>query len=188
MTEQNNEQQQMSAYEMIFLFNTLAGHQGKPVETKEFWDDVRNQSERVKEESVETLDASIDEDLLALIDGTADNMVTAIGLYQRLQMCGVDIDGALADVCENNLSKFHIDPEEANKTLKHYEEQGVDVFVRHIALEDGLQYYVVLRKSDNKVLKPHDYVGVDLQKYVDDARKLGEAFKEAQREEENADE
>ena len=37
------------------------------------------------------------------------------------------------------------------------------------------------------MLKPHDYVSVDLQKYVDDARKLGEAFKEAQREEENAD-
>lgn len=152
----------MTPYEKIHLMNTLIGHKGVNPESSEFWKQIRNQTERVVEEVEETLDAAIDEDALELLDGISDIMVTAIGLYQKLQQCGYPVDEAFNRVCDNNLTKFHKDPNEANKTVEFYKNQGVETFVRLIRLESGEEFYSVIRKSDGKLLKPYNFEPVDL--------------------------
>lgn len=170
----------VTPYEKIFLMNNLMGHQGRVPESEQFWTEVRNQSERVVEEINETHDAIIDEDLQELIDGVADSVVTLIGLYQKLQLCGVDIDAAFDRICDNNLTKFHRDPEEANLTAKYYQDQGVEVLVVHTALDDGSQFYSVVRKSDRKLLKPYNYEKVDLTDIVENSKKLAKAIEEGE--------
>jgi len=164
----------MTAYEKIFLLNTLIGNKGVRPLSPEFWSEVRNQTELVVEEAGETLDACIEEDMTELIDGVADIMVVAIGLFQKLQLCGIDIDEALQLVCDNNLEKFHSTAEHANETLESFREKGVETFVRLSTMEDGTEYYAVIRKSDGKMLKPHDFVGVDLSEVVSMAAKMSE--------------
>lgn len=168
----------MTAYEKIFLFNTLIGHEGIQPDSEEFWTQIRNQTERVVEEVNETLDATIDQDMLELIDGVADIMVVAIGLYQKLQLCGVDVAEALERVCDNNLTKFHETEDHANETVKFYQDLDIETFVRLVTMEDGVEYFGVIRKSDGKLLKPHDFVGVDLTDIAEMAKKIGEAVAE----------
>lgn len=162
----------MTNFEKIYLFNTLCGRQAPLPNSPQFYVHVSNQASRVLEEVQETIDDSLDENLLGVIDGVADVMVTALGLYQQLQRCGVDVEEALSRVCDNNLTKFHRDPEEAQKTLEFYQKQNIETFVRMIKLEDGEEYYGVLRKSDQKLLKPYDFKSVDLFDIAQEARKI----------------
>lgn len=157
----------MSAYDKIYLMNTLIGHQPIEPNTEEFWKQIRSQTELVLEETKETLDAAIDEDPLELLDGVADIMVTAIGLYQKLILSGYETPEALDRVCDNNLTKFHRDPEEANKTVEFYTEKGVETFVRLVTMQDGTEYYGVINKESGKLLKPYNFVGVDLTDLAD---------------------
>jgi hypothetical protein len=41
-------------------------------------------------------------------------------------------------------------------------------------MEDGVEYYAVIRKADGKMLKPHDFVGVDLSEIVGMVTKVSE--------------
>lgn len=172
----------MTAYEKIFLMNTLIGNNGVSLNSEEFWPAMRNQTGLVVEETQEALDEAIDENLPNLLKEVADVMVTAIGLYQRLQVCGVDISEALELVCDNNLEKFHRTAEHANETLQHYTEQGVECLIRLTTLEDGSEYYAVLRKSDGKMQKPHDFVKVDLTEIAEMSQKLADAVEEEESE------
>ncbi|QDP60412.1 MAG: hypothetical protein GOVbin1096_40 [Prokaryotic dsDNA virus sp.] len=168
----------MSAYDKIYLMNTLIGHQPVEPNTKEFWEQIRSQTELVLEETKETLDAAIDEDPQELLDGVADIMVTAIGLYQKLILSGYQTPEALERVCDNNLTKFHRDPEHANETLEYYKEQGIETFVRLVTMQDGTEYYGVINKESGKLLKPHDFVGVVLSDLVENIESNWEKIKE----------
>lgn len=156
----------MTQFEKIYLFNSLIGQNPAQAGTEEFFNQVSNQTSLILEEVNETLDAAINRDLVEVIDGVSDIMVTAIGLYQKLQLSGVDIGEALHQVCDNNLKKFHRDPEEANKTVKFYQDQGVETFVRFHKMEDGSEYFAVIRKEDGKLMKPYDFEPVDLSNIV----------------------
>jgi len=168
----------MTAYEKIFLMNTLIGNSRISLDSEEFWPAMRNQAGLVVEETQEAFDETIDENLPNLIKEVADVMVTAIGLFQRLQLCGVDVSEALEIVCDNNLEKFHRTAEHANETLKSHQDAGTECLVRLTTLEDGSEYYAVLRKSDGKMLKPHDFVKVSMQEIADMSQKLSDAAKE----------
>jgi len=148
---------QMTPYEKIFLMNSIIGNKEPVVDTEEFWTQVRNQTERVVEEASETLDEAIEQNLEKLIGEVTDIMVVSIGLYQKLQLAGIDIDAALNRVCDKNLEKFFTDPEAANETVQYYTEKGVDTFVRHVTLNNGDEYYAVIRKADGKLLKPKGF-------------------------------
>jgi|SRR5690554_7694700 len=144
-------------YSKIHLLNVLIGHEVPKPDTEEFWNYVRNQTELVLEESQEAHDEAIDQNLEKYISEVADIMVTAIGLYQKLQLAGVPIDKVLDRVCDKNLEKFHKTAEEANETVQFYTEKSVETFVRLTVLEDGSEYYAVIRKSDGKMLKPKGF-------------------------------
>jgi len=173
----------MTVYEKIFLFNNLIGNKGVRPLSEDFWEQVGNQSDRIVEEAAETYNAVADKDLTELVDGVADVMVVAIGLYQKLQLCGVDVSDALERVCDNNLTKFHDTPEYANETVKFYEEEGVAAFVRLTTMEDGDEFYSVIRESDKKLLKPHDFVGVDLSDIIEMTQQLSEVVEDEPTEE-----
>ena len=156
----------MSAYEKIFLMNTLIGHKPIKPNTEEFWTQIRNQCERVTEEVDELFNAILDEDTEQVLDGISDAMVTVIGLYQKLAQCGYPVEEGLDRVCDNNLTKFHTDAEAANKTVQFYKDAGVETFVRFIKLDNGSEYYGVIRKADNKLMKPVDFQPVVLKDLV----------------------
>lgn len=169
----------MTSYEKIFLFNALMGHKGISPDTPEFWSQIRNQTDRVVEEASEASDEAVIEDIGNLMKEVADVMVTSIGLFQKLQLCGVDISEVLDRVCDNNLTKFHQDADHANETVRFYQEKGIETFVRLTTMEDGVEFYGVLRKSDEKLLKPHDFVGVDISDIIEMTEKLAEAVGES---------
>lgn len=149
----------MTPYEKIYLMNALMGHQQEPFtgDVEKFWKQMDQQANLVNEETTETLDAIIDRDLEGFAKEVADVMVVAIGLYQKLHDAGINMIDVLDKVCDNNLEKFHRDSEHANETVKFYQDQGVDTFVRVVVMEDGQEYFAVIRKADNKMMKPHDF-------------------------------
>lgn len=149
----------MTAYESIYLLNSLIGNPEYHPSTDEFFNSVANQIGIVQEEVSEALDEAVDQDLEKLTKEVADVMVTSIGLLQKLQRSGVPIDEVLDRICEANLRKFHRDPDEANKTVEFYNEKGIETFVRVVTLTNGEEYYAVIRVTDNKMLKPYNFVG-----------------------------
>lgn len=149
----------MTAYESIYLLNSLIGNPEYHPDTDEFFNSVANQIGLVREELDEALDEAVDQDLEKLTKEVADVMVTSIGLLQKLQRSGVPIDEVLDRICEANLMKFHRDPDEANKTVEYYSGKGVETFVRAITMTDGTEYFAVIRKTDDKMLKPYNFVG-----------------------------
>lgn len=153
----------MTAYESIYLFNSLIGNEEYHPDSDEFFNSVADQINLVGEEVVEALDEAIDQDLEKLTKEVADVMVTSIGLMQKLQRSGVPVDEVLDRICKANLAKFHRDPDEANKTVQHYSNKGVETFVRAVTLTDGSEYYAVMREGDNKLLKPYNFEGASVE-------------------------
>lgn len=147
----------MTAYEKVYLMNTLIGSKPTEPNSPEFWQQIRNQVELVVEEVQETLDEAIDENLEALVGEVSDIMVTSLGLFQKLQMAGIPIEKILDRVCDKNLEKFHKTKESAYETMEFYREQDVETFVRMTVMEDGSEYYAIIRKSDGKMLKPKGF-------------------------------
>lgn len=144
----------MTPYEKIYTMNTIMGYQPSKPNTDEFWTKIRNQAELVVEETSEALDAIIEQDPAQVLGEVSDIMVTALGLYQKLIASGYPIEEALHRVCDKNLEKFHSTDAEANETVKFYQDQGIETFVRLIVMEDGSEYYSVIQKGSNKMLKP----------------------------------
>lgn len=161
----------MTPYEKIYLLQLLIGHEVHHPTSDEFFDAVSYQAGLVLEEAQEALDEAIDRDLEKLTKEVADVMVTSIGLLQKLQRSGVPVDEVLDRICSANLDKFHRDADHANETVKFYQDQGIETFVRLVTLEDGSEYYGVIRKEDNKLMKPHDFVGADTEGLFDDCVK-----------------
>lgn len=101
----------------------------------------------VKENIVESLDALID--LRYVTDGT----VLQLGLQDVHK-------SAFNEVHYTNMAKAHLTEEQALVTSGFYHKQNVDNYIRE---KEG--YYIVYRKSDNKVLKPHDWKAPNLKQF-----------------------
>lgn len=78
-----------------------------------------------------------------------------------------NMEGALEAVLDNNDSKFiKNDKDTALEAMDyHTEVKGVECYIDEVPF-DGDTYYIIKRKSDNKVLKPHTFVNVDLIPFV----------------------
>jgi predicted HAD superfamily Cof-like phosphohydrolase len=72
-----------------------------------------------------------------------------------------NFDAVFQNIQDSNMSKGCKDLNEVYDTQKHYSDKSVESYVVE---KDGI--YIVLRKSDNKVLKNRHYVPTDLEKYV----------------------
>ncbi len=139
--------------EDCYAFNEIAG-KDKLVSHK----DLREQFKLIVEELKETCDGLATNNPEEVLDGTVDVMVTAIGLLQKLQNLGMDVNKALYKTAVNNLSKFPTTEAVAIETAEMYERQGVDVVVEFKSDFDVF----VIKDTNDKVRKPSDFVSNDL--------------------------
>lgn len=82
--------------------------------------------------------------------------------YYIFRMCesiNCDIKKDLQLVLDNNDKKFLTNLDEVNGTIQYYQQQGIEAMYRY---SEQYQKYAILRKSDNKVLKPKGFDRVEL--------------------------
>lgn len=121
--------------------------------------DIERQYELILEETKEIKEKGIDENnAIEVLDGCMDVMVTALGLMQKLEFLGVDVNKAMRDTAINNLAKFPFDKQEVIDTSTHYMSQGVAV-----TAEYNTEYEVfVIKNKQDKVMKPISFESNDL--------------------------
>lgn len=138
-------------------FNEISGQAFKT--TKQ---DIENQLKLIYEEVGETRDAVRDNNVVGILDGLVDTLYVTLGALQKLKNLGVDTDGAMRQVAEDNLKKFVDEEMIANNSMDSYFENGIKV-----RTEYNSKYRVfVIKDEDDKVRKPLDFVSTDLSNYV----------------------
>ena len=146
-------------------FNKCAGKT-----TVQSWKDIQNQVQLINEEVKETVNAATAKDMLGVLDGLVDVLVTAFGLKQQLESIGVNVDLAMKLIAENNMSKFTKSLKIAEDTVRVYGTQGVTCHIESVTTDDGVVYCV--KDSNNKVRKPVDYKSVTLSDCLIKAKEL----------------
>lgn len=157
------------AYEELvgasYLFNQLSGGAKELAEGA-----VVKQYNLIKEEFDELTAAVQAKDTTEVLDGCIDILVTTYGMLQKLEALGCNVDKALVDTANNNLSKFPTSEKGANvlATIAMYADQGIEV--KSTYNKEYKRY--VIRDTNGKVRKPLGYVSNDLSKHTEGV-KLG---------------
>ena len=138
-------------------FNILSGQFNKTTRQ-----DLRNQVALITEEVAETNAAMQVNDITELLDGAIDVMYVTIGLLQKLNELGVDVNGAMRKVAEDNLAKFHSSRLLAESTVEMYNVQGVKATMQY---NDTFGRYVIKDEND-KVRKPAGFISTYLGAFV----------------------
>ena len=144
-------------------FNTVCGNPPKTVDNtkEEIWKQLSNQSNILKEEMNELLDACDAEDIVEVLDAVVDMYFVLDYFPTIFKSLGIDFAGASYAVDENNATKFSRSLELITKSAKAHNDNGNPCYTEGVKY-GGDYYYVVKRVSDNKVQKPVDFVPVDL--------------------------
>ena len=134
-------------------------------------DAIKKQSALIVEETKELEEALDSDDLEGVLDANIDILVTALGLLQQLESIqGIDVNKALLDTANNNLSKFiKADGKDADLALKisgdslqYYAKKLNDPYnVERYMSQD--QQYIVLLNKNNKDMKPVGFVPNNLE-------------------------
>lgn len=121
--------------------------------------DIEFQYNLILEETKEIKEKGIDHNnAKEVVDGVVDVMVTALGLMQKLELLGVDMNKAMRDTSQNNLTKYPSDERIAITTAQKYEEEGVQVTVDYNSDYDMF----VIKNMKDKVMKPIGFESNDL--------------------------
>lgn len=119
---------------------------------------LRNQIGFVEDESYELVEAFCKCDEGEIVKEALDVLVTVIGVLQKMQHRGYNIESAAEEVGLNNLSKYPKTHEEAMRSLKDLAEKSVNAHAGYNALHDC---YVIRDCTTGKVRKPSSYVKID---------------------------
>jgi NTP pyrophosphatase (non-canonical NTP hydrolase) len=138
-------------------FNVLSGQFNKTS-----LQDLKNQVALITEEAQETLEAVEQNNITELLDGAVDVMYVTIGLLQKLEQLGVDVNGAMRKVAEDNLAKFPSSQLLAESTVEMYKVQGIETTMQY---NDTFGRYVIEDVND-KVRKPAGFVSTYLGAFV----------------------
>jgi hypothetical protein len=150
MTDYNISDFQMDCY----AFNEIAGKHNKTT-----LKDIEFQYKLILEETKEIKDKGIDKNnVKEVLDGAIDVMVTALGLLQKLEHLGIDVNKAMRDTAYNNLTKYPSKELTAIQTAMMYEEEGSVVNVEY---NSEYELFVVKNWND-KVMKPIGFESNDL--------------------------
>ncbi len=103
---------------------------------------------------------SIDIDKVEVADALADIEYVNSGAAHAF---GIDLDKCFEEVHRSNMTKACSSEEEANKTIAKYATKGVEAY----SLEVSSGKRLVLRASDNKVLKSINYSEANLAPIVE---------------------
>lgn len=157
------------SYTDIFAFNQAAGNMKPSNTVQEFIMKVRRQLDLISEELNETYTATEGEpDFTEILDGCCDLLVVTTGLQQILEANGYNVDGAMKETNQNNLSKFCKTPVEVYETFDYYEKRGIQCSLVHC---DITGYLVVKNKATGKVLKKVGFKSNDVSKYISENHK-----------------
>lgn len=137
-----------------YAFNEIAG-KDKLCTLK----DIEFQYNLILEETKEIKEKGIDcNNAKEVVDGVVDVLVTALGLAQKLERLGVDMNKAMRDTAYNNLTKYPSDERTAIETAIKYEQEGVQVQVQY-----NSEYELfVIKNLNDKVMKPVGFESNDL--------------------------
>jgi len=137
-----------------FAFNEIANKHNKTT-----LKDIEFQYKLILEETKEIKDKGIDKNnVKEVLDGAIDVMVTALGLLQKLEHLGIDVNKAMRDTAYNNLTKYPSKELTAIQTAMMYEEEGSVVNVEY---NSEYELFVVKNWND-KVMKPIGFESNDL--------------------------
>lgn len=121
--------------------------------------DIEFQYNLILEETKEIKEKGIDKNnVKEVVDGVVDVLVTALGLAQKLELLGVDMNKAMRDTAYNNLTKYPTKELTAIQTAQMYEEDGIQVVVEY---NSEYELFVIKNLKD-KVMKPIDFESNDL--------------------------
>jgi hypothetical protein len=133
-------------YRKVQSFNELGGNLDNVTS-----DSRALQLDLIQEEYIETVEAFDKRNAVEFVDGVVDMWVVVTGLIQKLEALGVDMEDAIDQVCDNNLSKFM--PYETG--WQSQVPQGCDVEVKNGRL-------VIKDINTGKIKKPLNFVPVNL--------------------------
>lgn len=134
----------MSNFECVAQYNEIIGNEAMTPEHPEYWTLLERQLELIQEELKETQEAIRNRDLTELRDGICDVLVTTYGLAHR---SGFDADLDMTVVHDSNMSKFCDNLEDAEASVAHYAEQGLEAEV----VESNGLYAIVSSKDQEDV-------------------------------------
>jgi predicted HAD superfamily Cof-like phosphohydrolase len=111
----------------------------------------------IQEELNELSDAIKAKDIVECADAFADLQYVLSGAIHEFGL-GERFCNIFDNVHQSNMSKICTSYEEAADTLKHYKNQGIEVYSEKLEGDT----YVIKRKEDNKVLKSINYTPAKL--------------------------
>lgn len=157
-------------YELTKQFNDISGA-NKELSLKS----MREQFLYIDEEVEEINEALYNDDLVELLDGCLDTIITVFGMLQKLEALGVDINSAAIDTAMNNLSKYTPSPAVAHATRERkLYSGGIETTVGFNEVENC---YVIRNANTGKIIKPFNFVPNDLSSYI--TTEVKEAYKNA---------
>lgn len=145
----------ISEFQMdCYAFNDIAGK-----DSQCSLKDIEFQYNLILEETKEIKEKGIDHNnAKEVVDGVVDVLVTALGLVQKLEYLGVDMNKAMRDTAYNNLTKYPSDERTAIETAQKYEQEGTQVSVEY---NSDYELFVIKNLKD-KVMKPVGFESNDL--------------------------
>ena len=160
----------ISEFQMdCYAFNDIAGK-----DSQCSLKDIEFQYNLILEETKEIKEKGIDKNnAKEVVDGVVDVLVTALGLAQKLEYLGVDMNKAMRDTAYNNLTKYPSDERTAIETAQKYEQDGTQVYVEY---NSDYELFVIKNMKD-KVMKPVGFESNDLSNCIP-ADLLQNGFKE----------
>ena len=144
--------------DLSLQFNAISGAD-KEIDS----DALSKQVRFVKDETNELRMASAGWRVLEQYEGeivkeALDVLVTVVGVLQKMQNRGYDVESAAEAVGLNNLSKYPKTHTEAMQSLQDLANQGVNAYVSYNPVYDC---YVIRDVEAGKVRKPSSYQKVD---------------------------
>lgn len=119
--------------------------------------------ELISEELKELQEAIKENDLVEIADALCDIQYVLSGAVHEFGMSDKFVK-LFNEVHRSNMSKACKNIEEAEKTIKFYQDKGTDCYYEE---KNGM--YLVYRKSDKKTLKSVNYSPADLKEILDNA-------------------
>jgi NTP pyrophosphatase (non-canonical NTP hydrolase) len=114
----------------------------------------------VEEELEEVKHALRSKDIIEMVDGLGDLFWVVV---RAMQSAGVDVDKTIDAIYDSNMSKLATSKEEAEASVKRYEEMGIKTGFKKV----GKKYYKIFRLMDNKVLKSINFAVPNFDKLWD---------------------
>lgn len=143
-----------------YNFNRIAG-----TDDETSYESFCQQYKVLYEEVKEVGDGLDTRDLTSVVDGIIDTIVVALGMWQKLENLGIDMNKAAELIGQNNLSKYPSlrDDSVVQATSDKYKAQGIEVVVKK---DIPNHCYVFRNKDTGKILKPYGFESVDISSCV----------------------